>query len=180
MSQTVTGMCRQTGKGPYRHVTALWKGAHAVAMGDATFIDSITPDANSAGQQYDKSAGDSVLFGAGTHSQAQVAFAAVFRGIADVRRTTLQTSDGTDKTDGPIIATGEFTMPCSSLGSAAQAGAYVGLAQGSGGAQTLNPQQVEIVNSSANAIGKLTEFAAVGSQYLTFDITGFTVTGTDA
>lgn len=171
------GMCRQTGKGPYRHQTALWKGGLAVAMGDLVYTDSITPDANAAGQNYDKSAASGTAFGAGTHSQAQVAFKAVFRGVADVRRTTLQTSDGSDVLDGPIIATGEFTSPCTALGSVAQIGAFVGPAQGTGGAQTLSPTNVEIVSSVSNAIGKLTHFGAVGATFLTYEIMPATFDG---
>ena len=165
---TVVGMVGNTGKGPYRNMRALWKGGLAVQMGDVIYNDSITPDTNAAGQNYDKSASNGT-FGAGTHSQAQVAFKAVFRGYSNARRTTLQTSDGDDTTDGAIIATGEFTKPCAALASAAQIGAFVGPAQGVG-AQTLSNTNVEIVNSASNAIARLTEFAPVGSLYLTFEI----------
>ena len=105
----------------------------------------------------------------GTHSQAQVAAKAVFRGIAETRRTTLQTADGTDKTDGGILATGEFTSPCAGTGEPPQIGAFVGIAQGVG-AQTLSDSNVEIVNSASNAVGILTEFAAVGQTFLTYQL----------
>jgi hypothetical protein len=177
MAVSGTGMCRQTGKGPYRHQTANWKASLAVAMGDLVYMDSITPDSNAAGQYYDKSAAIGTNFGAGTHSQAQVAFKTVFRGVSDCRRTTLQATDGSDTTDGPILATGEYTFPCTALGSAAEVGAFVGPAQGTGGAQTLAAAQVEIVVSVSNAIGKLTRFAAVGATYLTFEIMPVTFDG---
>lgn len=163
----VTGMNRETGKGPYRHQTANWKASLAVNCGDLVFGD--TGDTNAAGAPYDKTTSLGT-FGAGTHSQAQVAHKALFRGVSTVRRTTLQTTDGTQVTDGTILASGEFTFPCAALGSAQKAGDLVGVAQGTGGAQTLSSTNVEIVSSVSNAIGKLTRAAPVGATELTFEI----------
>jgi len=169
---SIKGMAGETGKGPYRTMSAIWKGALAVAIGDAVYAD--TGDTNSAGAYYDKSATN--YTGATDHATTQGSFKAVFRGYSTVRRTTLQTADGTDVTDGPILATGEFTKPCTALGAAAHVGNYVGPAQG-GSSTTLDPQKVEIVASVSGAIGKLTKEAAVGATELTFEIFPATLDG---
>jgi len=168
----IKGMAGETGKGPYRHQTANWKGGIAVGYGDAVFTD--TTDTNAAGIQYDKGAASYV--GATDHATTQTSFKAVFRGYSAARRTTLQTADGTDVTDGPILANGEFTKPCAALGSAAQVGAYVGPAQGIS-TTTLDAQKVEIVASVSKAIGRLTRPAIVGATELTFECDAATLDG---
>lgn len=168
----VYGMGRATGKGPYRHQTANWKGALAVALGDLVFAD--TGDTNSASAPYDKTA--SQFNGSVDLGTTQAAFKALFRGVSEVRRTTLQTSDGTDATDGAILATGEFTFPCAALGSAAIVGAYVGPAQGVD-ATHLSSTNVMIVTNVSRAIGKLTRAAAVGAVELTFEVMPATFDG---
>lgn len=156
----VYGMIRQTGKGPYRHQTALWKGALAVACADMVFKD--------ASDHYDKSA---LLYTWDTSLLVtQTSFKKLFRGISAVRRTTLQLADGTDATDGPILASGEFCFPCDALGSALYVAhnSWVAIAQGTG--NTLNPQKVVPTTVAAIAIGKLTRDAAVGATELYFEV----------
>ncbi|HEY1191546.1 MAG TPA: hypothetical protein VGE74_28195 [Gemmata sp.] len=156
----VFGMMRQTGKGPYRHQTALWKGALAVALGDLVYKDG--------SDHYDKSAAsypwDTNL------ATTQASFKDVFRGVSTVRRTTLQTADGTDATDGPILASGEFTFPCDALGAAAYVAynSYVTIAKASGNA--LDPAKVVLTTDITIAIGKLTRDAALGATELTFEL----------
>lgn len=168
----VYGMAGATGKGPYRHQTANWKGALAVGCGDLVFHD--TGDVNTASIPYDKTA--SQFAGSVNHATTQAAFKAVFRGISEVRRTTLQTADGSDITDGAILGTGEFTKPCTALLTAAIVGAYVGPAQGIS-ATTLSSTNVEIVASVSGAIGKLTRAAPVGATELTFEVMPATIDG---
>lgn len=156
----VYGMARATGKGPYRHQTALWKGALAVGHGDLIFKD--------ASDHYDKSAAsyvwDTSLL------VTQTSFKKLFRGVSEVRRTTAQLADGTDATDGPILATGEFTFPCAALQSAVYVAnnSWVAIAQGTG--NTLDPAKVVPTTVAAIAIGKLTKDAAVGATELTFEL----------
>lgn len=156
---SVFGMCRQTGKGPYRHQTAKWKGGVAVAMGDFVFADA--GDSN-----YDKPI--SSLTWNTNEATTRVDLQPVFRGIADVRRTTAQTADGTEVTDGPILCSGEFTYPCAALGSAAKPGDLVGPEKASGNA--LENQKVQVVSAANEAIGKVTRHAAVGATELTFEL----------
>lgn len=154
------GMARSTGKGPYRHQTALWKGALAVALGDLCYKD--------ASDHYDKSAAqytwDTNL------ATTQASFKDVFRGVSDVRRTTLQTADGNQNSDGGILASGEFTFPCAALGSAAYVAynSYVTIAQGTG--NTLDPAKVVLTTDVTIAIGILTRDAAAGATELTFEL----------
>ena len=164
---SIFGMHRQTGKGPYRLQTALWKGALAVADGDLVYKD--------ASDHYDKSAAqytwDTNL------ATTQASFKDVFRGVSTVRRTTVQTSDGTQATDGGIYASGEFTFPCAALGSAAYVAHnnYVTIAQGSG--SNLDPAKVVLTTDVTLAIGKLTKDAASGATEVTFELMPATFTG---
>jgi hypothetical protein len=156
----VYGMSRATGKGPYRHQKALWKGALAVACGDLVYKD--------ASDHYDKSAAqytwDTSLL------VTQTSFKKLFRGVSEVRRVVGQTADGTEATDGCILASGEFTFPCDALGSALYVAhnTWVAIAQGSG--NTLNPAKVVPTTVAAIAIGLLTRDAAVGATELTFEL----------
>ncbi len=156
----VYGMSRATGKGPYRHQTALWKGALAVACGDLVYKDG--------SDHYDKSAAqytwDTNL------ATTQASFKDVMRGVSEVRRTTAQTADGTDATDGPILATGEFTFPCAALNSAlyVATNTYITIAQGTG--NTLDPAKVVATTDVTLAFGKLTRDAAAGATELTFEL----------
>lgn len=149
-----------TGKGPYRMQSANWKASLAVAVGDLVYKD--------ASDHYDKSAAeytwDTNL------ATTQASFHDVFRGVSQVRRTTAQTTDGDQVTDGCIACTGEFCFPCAALGSAAYVAkdTFVTIAQGTG--NTLNPQKVVITTDVTIAIGKLTRDAAVGQTFLWFEV----------
>jgi hypothetical protein len=162
----VYGMNRATGKGPYRHQKAKWKGAVAVAYGGLVYKDT--------SDHYDK---DAASFTWNTSlSQTQTDFKAAFRGVSDARRTTAMTADG-DEADGCVLASGEFTFPCAALGSAAYVAkdTYVTIAQGTG--NTLDPNKVVITTNVALAIGKLTRDAALGATELTWEIMPATFTG---
>lgn len=154
------GPSYSTGKGPYRMQTALWKGSLAVAVGDLVYKD--------ASDHYDKSAAqytwDNNL------ATTQASFHDVFRGVSQVRRTTAQTADGTQATDGPIACTGEFAFPCAALQAAlyVASNTYITIAQGTG--NTLNPQKVVATTDITLAIGKLTRDAAVNDTWLWFEI----------
>ncbi len=154
------GPSYSTGKGPYRMQTALWKGALAVAVGDLVYKDT--------SDHYDKSASQFTWNASLATTQGD--FHDVFRGVSQVRRTTAQTADGTQATDGCIACTGEFFFPCAALGSAAYVAkdTYVTIAQGTG--NTLNPQKVVITTDITLAIGKLTRDAAIGATWLAFEI----------
>lgn len=161
----IPGQFRDTGKGPYRQQTANWKATYIVNAGDLCYLD--TADTNSAGAGYDKSA--SYFPWAGSLLLTQTAFKAVFRGISAVRRVAAQTTDGTQTTDGGILADGEFTFPCLSLGSAVQANTFVTIAQ-NGVANSLNPALVAPTTNPMIAIGRVTQYAAVGATQLTFEV----------
>lgn len=154
------GNNRATGKGPYRHQTAKWKGALAVAMGDLIYKDT--------SDHYDKSAASYTWNTNLATTQAE--FHDLFRGVSDVRRTTAQLADGTQNTDGCILASGEFTFPCTALGSALYVAhnTWVTIDQGTG--NTLNPQKVIPTTDVTLAIGRLTKDAAAGATELTFEI----------
>lgn len=153
---SLKGMNRSTGKGPYRHQTAKWKAATAVAMGDLVYRDA---------DGYDHSAAD---FTWNTNlATTQGDFQPLFRGVSDVRRTTAQTAAGDQNSDGPILASGEFTFPCAALGSAAKPGDYVTIAQGTG--NTLDPKKVVVTATASLAIGRVTRDAAIGATELTFE-----------
>lgn len=158
------GVNNETGKGPYRHQTANWKGSTAVNVGDLVFAD--TADLNAAGNPFDKPAGS--LTWATDLLTTQRLFAPRFRGVSTVRRIAGQTAAGDQVTDGAILATGEFTFGCAALGSAALVGSLVAPAKASGNA--LDPQRVVITTDPTIAIGKLTRFAAVGATFLTFEV----------
>ena len=156
----VYGMSRATGKGPYRHQTAAWKGALAVALADLCYKD--------ASDHYDKSAAQYVW---DTNLLiTQTSFKKLFRGVSEVRRTVAQTADGTQATDGCILCSGEFTFPCDQLAAALYVAhnTWVAIAQGTG--NTLNPQKVVSTTVAAIAIGLLTRDAAVGAVELTFEL----------
>lgn len=154
------GPSYSSGKGPYRMQTALWKASLAVAVGDLVYKD--------ASDHYDKSAAqytwDTNL------ATTQASFHDVFRGVSQVRRTTAQTTDGTQGTDGCIACTGEFVFPCAALGAAlyVSSNTWVTIAQGTG--NTLNPQKVISTTDVTLAIGKLTRDAAAGATWLWFEI----------
>lgn len=154
------GPSYSTGKGPYRMQSALWKGGLAVAVGDLVYKD--------ASDHYDKSAAqytwDTDL------ATTQASFHDVFRGVSQVRRTTAQTADGSQTTDGCIACTGEFCFPCAALGAAlyVASNTYVTIAQGTG--NTLNPQKVVSTTDVTIAIGKLTRDAAAGDTWLWFEV----------
>jgi hypothetical protein len=149
-----------TGKGPYRMQSANWKASLAVAVGDLVYTDS--------SDHYDKSAAqytwDTNL------ATTQASFHDVFRGISQVRRTTAQTTDGSQTTDGPIACTGEFCMPCAALQSAIYPAynTWVTIAQGTG--NTLNPQKVVPTTDITLAIGKVTRPAAAGATWIWFEV----------
>jgi hypothetical protein len=157
------GQYRQTGKGPYRHQAANWKAALAVAAGDFVYQD--TADTTAAGAPYDKSA--SAFTWTTDLATTQTNFKAKFKGVSTVRRTTGQTVAGTESTDGTILGSGEFCFPCAALGAALVPGSYVGLAANG---SALDPAKVVSVATSALAIGKLTEAAAIGATRLTFEL----------
>lgn len=161
----VVGQANQTGKGPYRTADdANWKGGLAVGCGDLIYYDP--NDTNASGQPYDKTGAN--LAWQGSLAATQLLFKTQFRGVSTVRRTTLQTSDGSKTSDGPILCSGEFKFPCAALGSAALVGAYVGIAQGTG--NTVDGTHVAIVASVSDAIGRVTQFAPVGQTFLQFEI----------
>jgi hypothetical protein len=167
MSTPIQGMARQTGKGPYRTQTASWKASLAVAMGDLVYKET--------SDHYDKSASQ---FTWDTNlAQTQTDFKAVFRGVSNARRTTLQTADGSDVLDGPILASGEFFFPCAALAAALYVAnnQYVTIGQGTG--NTLNPALVVPTTNVSLAIGKLTRDAVVGATGLYFEIMPATFTG---
>jgi hypothetical protein len=148
---------RSTGKGPYRYQSAKWKASVAVNTGDLVYR---------AADGYDKPASS---FAWNTDlATTLAALRPLMRGVSDVRRTTLQTADGDQGTDGGIIASGEFTFPCAALGSAAVPGDYVTLAKQSGNA--IEAAKVAITATAAHAIGKVTRDAAVGATELTFEL----------
>lgn len=154
------GPSYSTGKGPYRMQTANWAPSSAVAVGDLVF--------KSASDHYDYSA---ALYTWDTNlATTQASFHDVFRGVSQVRRTTSQTTAGTQVTDGCIAATGEFAFPCDALGAAlyVAANTYVTIAQGTG--NTLNPQKVVATTDVTIAIGKLTRDAAAGQTWLWFEV----------
>jgi hypothetical protein len=164
----IVGQANQTGKGPYRTAgDANWKGALAVGCGDLVYAD--TGDVNAASEPYDKTAGQ--LAWGGSLATTQTTFKGLFRGVSTVRRTTLQTVDGSKTADGPIITSGEFKFPCAALGSVALVGALVGPAKATGNA--LDGTSVAIVTNVSYAIGKVTQFAPVGQTFLVFEIYPF-------
>lgn len=170
----IKGMAGETGKGPYRHQWAIWKGAIAVGYGDAIYQD--TGDVNGSSFPYNKPA--NLFTWSVDLATTQVNFKQVFCGYSEVRRTAAQTADGDQTTDGCILGGGEFTKPCAALGSAAVVGAWVGPAQGAG--NTLSATNVMIVTNVSRAIGKLTRPAAVNSTELTFECMPGTLDGVAA
>lgn len=154
------GPAYSTGKGPYRMQTALWKASLAVAVGDLIYKD--------ASDHYDKPA-SSITWNA-TLAATQEDFHDTFRGVSMVRRTTAQTADGTQATDGCIACSGEFFFPCTALQSALYVAnnQWITIDQGVG--NTLNSQKVIGTTVIALAIGKLTRDAAVGATWLAFEI----------
>ena len=153
------GVYRETGKGPYRYQWCKWKGGVAVNAADFVFRD--------AADGYDKPAG---VFPFTTDlPTTQAAFKLAFRGVSATRRVAAQVADGTQSTDGPILAGGEFTFPCAALGSAAvvSATSFVTLAKQAGNA--LEPQKVVLTATASLAIGKLTRDALAGAVELTFE-----------
>lgn len=160
------GPARDTGKGPYRHQTSLWKGGEAVNVGDLCYKGS---------DHYDHSA--ALFTWDATLLQTQIDFKALFRGVSNVRRTTPQLADGSGVLDGYILGSGEFTFPCVALVGALYVAAnqYVTIAQGTG--NTLNPALVIATTNVSLAIGKLTRDAAVGAVELTFEVMPATFTG---
>ena len=160
MSTPIHGMNRETGKGPYRTQSALWKASLAVGQADLVYKE--------VSDHYDKSAAQFTWNS--SLAQTQTDFKAVFRGVSACRRTTAQTADGSDVLDGPILSSGEFWFPCTALAAAlyVAANSYVTIDQGVG--NTLNPAQVIATTNVSLAIGRLTRDAAVGATGLYFEI----------
>jgi hypothetical protein len=157
------GVNRQTGKGPYRHMTANWKAAVAVDVGDLVYQD---PADTVSGAPYDKPAG-SVTWTTDLLTTQRL-FAPLFRGVSEVRRVAGQTTAGTQATDGALLSTGEFSFPCAALGAAVIAGTLVTVAKATGNA--LDPKKVVATTDPTIAIGRVTEAAAVGATRLTFEL----------
>lgn len=154
----MAGILRQTGQhGNYDQAVPVWKGAIAVAPADLVYRD--TADG------YDKPA---ALYPWTTdEATTQAAFHDVFRGVSMTRRVATQTTDG-GRTDGCILATGEFEYPCAALGAAAVVGSLVTVAKATGNA--LESQKVAVTTTLAAAIGIVTEDATVGATTIKFKI----------
>lgn len=152
------GVYNDTGKGPYRAAAAAWKGAIDVRPGDFIFRDSA--------DGFDKPVS---LFTWDTNlATTLTAVHDVFRGVSGARRTTLQTVDGNQITDGPIFPTGEFVYPCAALGAAAPVGTLVTFAKQAGNA--LERAIVTTTTTLAHAIGRTTVDAPAGATSLTFEL----------
>lgn len=154
----MAGIFRQTGQhGNYDQTVPVWKGAIAVAPSDLIYRDTV--------DGYDKPA---ALYPWTTDQATTLAaFHDVFRGVSTTRRAATQTTDG-GRTDGCPLTTGEFEYPCAALGAAAVVGALVTVAKQTGNA--LESQKVAITTTLAEAIGILSEDAAVGATTIKFKI----------
>ena len=166
-----TGVQNDTGKGPVRIQWAVWKASLAVAVGDLIYQDPNDTQAVT-GFYYDKSASNFAY--TSTNAITLRAFKANFKGVSTVRRTTLQTTDGGQSTDGGIAASGEFTFPCAALGAMVPMGTYV--APYTNGT-TISNQQVQTTTDAMQAIGRVTRPALAGATQLTFEVEPYTFDG---
>jgi hypothetical protein len=149
------GVYNETGQhGDYNQFEPVWKGGVAVAPGDLVFRDT---------DGYDKPVSN---YAWNTNIATTAgALNILFRGVSMARRLTTQAADG-GKADGMGIYTGEFTFPCTALGSAAAPGALVSFEDF--GNSTVANQKVRITAVAGEAIGRVSRDAAVGSTFLTF------------
>ncbi len=107
----------------------------------------------------------STLADSGTKAQNQEAAHDVFIGVA------LDAKLAADTRDILVATRGEFVYPCTALGSASDIGAYVGPAgTGTGGADAVADQAVEIVATANLAFGRLSRRAEVGATQLYFEL----------
>jgi hypothetical protein len=152
------GIYRETGQhGEYNQAHAVWKASTAVSPGDLIYRDTVTG--------YDLPL-SSFTWETNETTTLQ-AIHDVFRGVSMARRLAAQTTDG-GISDGNILTTGEFEFPCAALGSAAPVGALVAPAKQSGDA--IENQKVKVTSTLGEAIGVVTEDAAVGATFLKFKI----------
>jgi hypothetical protein len=152
------GPYNETGQhGDYNQAVPVWKGGIAVAPGDLVYRD------NADG--YDKPVSNftwntNIATTSGTAN-------AVFRGVSMARRLAGQTADG-GKADGNILYTGEYCFPCTALGAAAKPGDLVSFEDF--GNSTLANQKVRVTAAAGEAIGRVTQDAAVGATFLWFTL----------
>lgn len=160
----MAGFARQTGQGGnYDHGSAKWKGSLAVAVGDLVWQDS--GDSN-----YTKPAACSTYPGTASAANQVIAlqsFKANFAGISLVRRTTGQTTDGNEFTDGPILISGEFDLPIASTTANQPVGALVSVANTG---NTLLSSNVAVTSNVSLAIGKVSRPYTTGSGTITVKI----------
>lgn len=108
---------------------------------------------------------------AGTKAQNQEAAHDVFLGVS------MDESLVGDSKDILVASRGEFKFPCAALGSAAEIGAYVGLAgTGTAAAVGVADDLVEIVATANLAVGRLSRRALVGATELYFELAGVLTT----
>jgi hypothetical protein len=152
-----TGIYNETGQhGTYDQWKPKWKASTAVAPGDLVYRDANGYDLPLGSYTWNTN----IATTAGTLN-------ILVRGVSMARRTTLQTSDG-DEADGLILKNGEYTFPCTALGSAAKPGDLVSV-EDDGTSHVAN-QKVRITAVAGEAIGRVTRDAAVGATFLTFDL----------
>jgi hypothetical protein len=152
------GIYNETGQhGNYDQVVPVWKASTAVAPGDLIYRDTVTGyDLPLSSFTWDTS-----------ETVTLQAIHDVFRGVSMARRLASQTADG-GRPDGMLLMSGEFQFPCAALGSAAAVGALVAPVKASG--NSIENQKVKITSTLGEAIGVLTEDAAIGQLYLVFKI----------
>jgi hypothetical protein len=147
----------QTGQhGDLDQMVPVWKGGVVVAPGDFVFRDV---------DGYDKPVSNytwntNIATTAGTLN-------IIFRGVAMARRTTVMATDG-GKADGNILITGEYVRPCTALGSAAKPGDLVSFEDD--GTSHVDNRKVRITAVAGEAIGRVSEDAAVGAAFLKFKL----------
>jgi hypothetical protein len=153
----MAGVFRQTGQhGDYDQAVPVWKASIAVAPGDFVYRESDGYDYPVSSYTWNTDLATT----AGTLN-------ALFRGVSMTRRSTAQATDG-GRSDGCIIYTGEFEYPCAALGSAAKPGDLVTFAKQTG--NLIENQKVTITATIGQAIGRVTEDAAVGATSIKFKL----------
>ena len=151
------GIYNESGQhGNYDEAEPLWKAAVVVAPGDLIFRDTDGYDKPVSNYTWDTN----IATTAGTLN-------ALFRGVSMARRIAGQTADG-GKADGLIIFTGEFTMACTALGTAAAPGALVSFEDD--GTSHIANQKVRVTATAGEAFGRVSRDAAVGATFLTFKL----------
>ena len=152
------GIYNETGQhGDTNMWDAVWKGGVAVSPGDLVFRDS---------DGYDKPVSN-YTWNTDLATTA-AALNALLRGVSMARRVTAQTADGSGKADGMILYDPEFCFDCATLVSAAAPGDLVTFEKQAGNA--IENQKVKITTTAAQAFGRVTRDAPVGSTYVWFKL----------